>query len=282
MSTPTKNILPDLSDLAVKKPRVDDLPDSLVQGILKNESGGQHYSAPGKVKMGPPTRSGSRAIGKWQVMPDAPGGRTRTIGGQTFDLYDEAQNDAAGRAYLKEGYDKAGGDERGRHSTTSAARARSATSKRQAVCRRARTATRLSRLMSRTRPARGRHPRRPCPTFLTSQRNPRRRHNCPTCQTWPFSPPAPTLPDAPSKAVGTLPTTPAGLPTPAIQAAAPQPKVTSRVLTPEEEEAVLNPPVAAPNLQPYDPDKGLSAPAPTRAGGAEDDGETAGPRRGHP
>jgi hypothetical protein len=96
-----------------KSSRGGDLPDSLVNGILSNESGGRHYDRKGRVKLGPPTRTGARAVGKWQVMPDAPGGRTRTVGGQVFDLYNEAQNDAAGRAYLSEGYRKAKGDETG-------------------------------------------------------------------------------------------------------------------------------------------------------------------------
>jgi hypothetical protein len=96
-------------------PALDDsgLPDSLVSAILGNESGGNHYKPDGTVKLGPPTRSGSNAVGKWQVMPDKPGGRYRTIGGRQFDLYDEGQNDEAGRAYLSEGYKASGGDEAG-------------------------------------------------------------------------------------------------------------------------------------------------------------------------
>lgn len=46
-------------------------------------------------------------------MPDSSGGRFRTIGGRRFDLYDETENDAAGRAYLAEGYRASGGDETG-------------------------------------------------------------------------------------------------------------------------------------------------------------------------
>lgn len=52
--------------VGVRPPAPDDsgLPDSLVGAILGNESGGNHYKPDGTVKLGPPTRSGSRAVGK--------------------------------------------------------------------------------------------------------------------------------------------------------------------------------------------------------------------------
>jgi hypothetical protein len=362
MSTPTENILPDLSDLAVKKPRVDDLPDSLVQGILKNESGGHHYDSAGRVKMGPPTRSGSRAVGKWQVMPDAPGGRTRTVGGQTFDLYDEAQNDAAGRAYLKEGYDKAGGDERGAALYYfGGPRALNHFKKTGRLPKGSDGYTPISTYVQNA--AGGRQA--PAPTWpdlsdLSTQ--PAQAAQPPDLSDLSTSqPPAPTPPSQGEAGRAVSPTVPAGPQTPAIKAAAPQPiesgnidlarrpvvhspdgtistvrsisvgidgrevliptvsddgkvltdrqaidlykrtgkhlgvfdspeaatayaktlheqqaqmyggqggttspqhaKVSSRALSPEEEEAALNPPLAAPNLKPYDPDAGLSAPA---------------------
>ncbi len=44
---------------------------------------------------------GARGFG--QVMPDVPGGRYRTIGGQKYDLLDPSQNMAAGLSYFNEG-----------------------------------------------------------------------------------------------------------------------------------------------------------------------------------
>jgi hypothetical protein len=115
VSTPQTNLRDPYEAMldSFEKSGGQDLPDSLVNGILSNESGGRHYDRNGRVKLGPPTRTGARAIGKWQVMPDQPNGRIRTIGGQSYDLYDETQNDAAGRAYLSEGYRKANRDETG-------------------------------------------------------------------------------------------------------------------------------------------------------------------------
>nr|AUN37464.1 hypothetical protein [uncultured bacterium] len=67
------------------------------------ESGNRQYDASGNVLLGPPTRSGSRAIGMGQVMPDAPGTPYRTVGGQRYDLRDPDQNIEAGLRYFAEG-----------------------------------------------------------------------------------------------------------------------------------------------------------------------------------
>ena len=91
-------------------------PPRLVQGILGNESGGRHYTPSGRVLTGPPIPgkpANFRALGSMQVMPDAPGLNTRTVGGRSYNLLDPEQNKQAGLAYLQEGLEKAGGDERG-------------------------------------------------------------------------------------------------------------------------------------------------------------------------
>lgn len=62
------------------------------------ESGNRQYTDTGDVLTGPATKLGSnwRARGMGQVMPDQPGGMTRTINKRTFNLADPDENAEAG------------------------------------------------------------------------------------------------------------------------------------------------------------------------------------------
>lgn len=108
---------PDMDDPASRVRRTaarlnipPDIADDYLNVTGKVESGNRQYGAGGRVLQGPPTRrTGARALGMGQVMPDAPGGTTRTIHGQRYDLNDIDQNIEAGlRLFAAGGPDPVG------------------------------------------------------------------------------------------------------------------------------------------------------------------------------
>lgn len=74
-----------------------DIADDYLNLTGKVESGNRQFTASGAVLTGPPTRrTGAKALGMGQVMPDAKGGTTRTIAGRTYNLADPDENVEAG------------------------------------------------------------------------------------------------------------------------------------------------------------------------------------------
>lgn len=81
---------------AAKKHKLpDDVADDYLQVTGKIESGNQHYDKSGKVK-----ESYAGALGGGQLTPDKPGGRTKRVVDQVYDLSDPAQNAEAGVRYF--------------------------------------------------------------------------------------------------------------------------------------------------------------------------------------
>ncbi|MCP9494544.1 MAG: transglycosylase SLT domain-containing protein [Pyrinomonadaceae bacterium MAG19_C2-C3] len=87
--------------------RADELgvPRTLADRLIAKESSWSHVDAGGKVKRGPVTRSGERAVGLMQVMPST----GASMGFKNLD--DEDENITAGLTYIKRGLDTHGGDE---------------------------------------------------------------------------------------------------------------------------------------------------------------------------
>ncbi len=87
--------------------RADQLgvPRTLADRLIAKESSWSHTDGSGKVKRGPVTRSGERAVGLMQVMPST----GVSMGFKNLD--DEDENITAGLTYIKRGLDTHGGDE---------------------------------------------------------------------------------------------------------------------------------------------------------------------------
>ena len=83
-------------------PEVADFAQRIV--ALGERSPGQFNSSGGVLT------SPAGALGLFQVMPDVAGGTTRTVGGQSYDLTQQATNTQAGLAILQQLYTQFGGD----------------------------------------------------------------------------------------------------------------------------------------------------------------------------
>lgn len=102
LRTDLANSIQQIAEASHILPEVADFAQRIVS--LGERSPGQ-FNNQGGVLTSP-----AGALGLFQVMPDVPGGTTRTVGGQSYDLTQERTNTQAGLAILQELYTQFQGD----------------------------------------------------------------------------------------------------------------------------------------------------------------------------